>query len=128
MPLKITHVRNGVGGSNCLSVPEILCSTCEVTLFVYSAVWSQRARRVREGVLKRSKQVEKTPSNKHVVVHADEEAHYRRCNSHPSQVGVNCLPDADVSLAEPLADSELQEEQRYAKQDQAKKIWNEERT
>ena len=128
MPLEITHFLDRTCRTESFSVPEILCTTCQFAFLVNCAVYSTRTRGIGQRVLKRHKQVVKTPANDHVVVHGNKNAHHHRSKPDPTQVGMNGLPYADGTLADALANGEFQEEQRNSEQYQADKVRNEECT
>ena len=125
MPLKITHILNGSCCPECLSIPVVLRPPSQFTLFVYGAIRASGTKRIRQRVLKRREQIIETPPDYHVIIHGDQNAHDRWSKPHTTQVGVNSFPHTDGTLAEALADGELQKQKGYAKQDHTDKIWNE---
>ena len=125
MPLEITHLLDRACRTESFSVPEILRATCQFAFLVNRAVHSTRTRRIGQRVLKRYKQIVKTPANDHVVVHGNQNAHDHRSKPNPTQVGMNRLPHADGTLTDALTNGEFQEEQRNSKQDQADEVRNE---
>lgn len=78
MPLEITHFFDRSCRTESFSVPEILRSSCQFTFLVIRAVHSTRTGGIRQWVLKRHKQVVKTPANDHVVIHGNQDANDHR--------------------------------------------------
>ena len=128
MPLEIAHFLDRTCCTERFSIPEILRATCQFASLVYCAVHSARTGGIGQRVLKRHKQVVKTPANDHVVVHGNQNAYDHRSKPNPTQVGMNGLPYAYGTLADALAYGEFQEEQWNSEQNQADKVRNEECT